>query len=62
MKRVVFFVLGVLGPGGQQRLLLSILRGLNRDRWTPVVVGTQTVSFKDGKLVLAKMAPPQTTP
>ncbi len=27
-----------------------------------VVVGTQTVSFKDGKLVLAKMAPPQTTP
>ncbi len=47
MKRVVFFVLGVLGPGGQQRLLLSILRGLNRDRWTPVVVGTQTGAFVD---------------
>jgi glycosyltransferase involved in cell wall biosynthesis len=45
--RPVFFILGVLGPGGQQWQILTILRGLDRSRWTPVVIGTMRGTLVD---------------
>ena len=43
----VFYTLGVIGPGGQERQILTIVRNLDPTRWKVVVVGTEAGALCD---------------
>lgn len=47
MTRTVLYVTGAIGAGGAERQLLTLLNGLDRNRWNPVVLGTENGVLAD---------------
>lgn len=41
-RRVVLYVLGTLHAGGAERQVLTLIKGLDRSRWDPLVCSTRT--------------------
>lgn len=46
-RRVVLYVLGTLNAGGAERQVLTLINGIDRSRWEPVVCSTRSGTLAD---------------
>ena len=47
MPRTIFHMLGTMGPGGEERQVLTLVNGLDRSRWTSIVCAARGGLLED---------------